>query len=222
MNDDAWGISGPADALRPFAYGQVSLDEWVAQGDGDPGEPWGSFERARQLVRGGRQREAVKVWRQISVTEGLVSRHTLQAWHFLREAGDQPPADRAKLVLGAVAEMPVQGAHDLLTAYRDGTGRYLNYAGKAVVWEDRSVAPIQSAISDWLARAQVIASAVGPWDQPALPPLPPGHARLMTLTPSGPHFGQGPAADLAADPVAGPFLTAATGLMQLVVSRAIA
>jgi hypothetical protein len=94
--------------------------------------------------------------------------------------------------------------------------------GKAVVWEDRSVAPIQSAISDWLARAQVIANAIGPWDQPALPPLPPGQARLMMLTPSGPHFGQGPMADILAGPVAGPFITAAAGLLRLVVSRTMA
>ena len=50
-------------------------------------------------------------------------------------------------MLGAAAELPVNGAHDLLAAYRDGSARYLNYSGKAVVWEDRSVAPIQAAIS---------------------------------------------------------------------------
>ncbi|HTW04200.1 MAG TPA: hypothetical protein VMF87_28140 [Streptosporangiaceae bacterium] len=73
----------------------------------------------------------------------------------------------------------MHGGHDLLAAYRDGTARYLNYTGKAVVWEDHSVAPIQAAISDWLAKAQVITNVIGPWDQPALPPLPPGQARLM-------------------------------------------
>jgi hypothetical protein len=216
------GAAGPARTVRQFVYGDAPLDEWVAQGDGDPGEPWDSFARARQLAHSGQQQEAVKIWRQIAATEGLESRQVLQAWHFLREAGEQPPADRAKLVLGAVAEMPVSGGHDLLAAYRDGTARYLNYSGKAVVWEDRSVAPIQSAINDWLAKAQVIVNAIGPWNQPALPPLPPGHARLMMLTPSGPHFGQGPVADLSADQAARSFITAATGLMQLVVGRAMA
>ena len=33
--------------------------------------------------------------------------------------GLPPPPDGAKLVLGAVAEMPVNGAHDLLAAYRE-------------------------------------------------------------------------------------------------------
>ncbi|HEX9515707.1 MAG TPA: hypothetical protein VF940_05970 [Streptosporangiaceae bacterium] len=43
---------------------------------------------------------------------------------------------------------------------------------------------------------------------------------MMVLTPSGAHFGQGPAAALSADLVAGPFLTAAASLIQLIVSRA--
>lgn len=222
MNDRPQGASVPAEIFRQFVYGDVRLDEWAAQTDGDPGEPWNSFERARQLAQGGQQQEAIRIWRRIAVTEGLESRQVLQAWHFLREVGDQPPADRAKLVLGAVAEMPAPGGHDLLAAYRDGSARYLNYSGKAVVWEDRSVASIQSAISDWLAIAQVIVEVIGPWDQPARPPLPRGHARLMMLTPSGPHFGQGPVAALSGDRVARSFITAATSLMQLVIGRAMA
>jgi hypothetical protein len=166
--------SGPADVLRQFVYGDASAEEWLAHAAGVSGEPWASFERAQQLVQAGRVGEAATIWRQIAATEGLESRHVLQAWHFLRQAGFAPPPDGAKLVLGAVAELPVNGAHDVLAAYRDGTARYLNYSGKAVVWEDRSAAPIQAAISDWLARAQTIADVIGPWDQPALPPVPPG------------------------------------------------
>jgi hypothetical protein len=216
------GTADPSRTLRQFVYGDAPVDEWVAQVDGDPGEPWNSFERARRLIHSGQQQEAIKIWRQIAVSEGLESRQVLQAWHFLRLTGEQPPAGRAKLVLGAVIEMPVHGGHDLLAAYQDGTGRYLNYSGRAVVWEDRSVAPIQSAITDWLAKAQVIVNAIGPWDQPALPPLLPEHARLLMLTPSGPHFGQGPVADLSADQAARSFITAATRLMQLVIGRATA
>ena len=76
----------------------------------------------------------------------------------------------------------------------------------------------------WLSRvrgfAQAIADVTGTWDQPALPPVPVGHARVMVLTPGGPHFGQGPAAALLADPMAGRFLAAATSLLQLIVARA--
>jgi len=214
--------ASPADTLRQFVYGDAPAEEWLAQGAGVPGEPWAAFERAQQLVRANQVDDAAAIWRQIAATEGLESRHALQAWHFLRQAGFAPPADRAKLMLGAVAEMPVNGAHDLLAAYRDGTARYLNYSGKAVVWEDRSVTPIQAAINDWLASAQAIANATSPWDQSALPPVPAGHARVMVLTPGGSHFGQGPAAALLADPMAGPFLTAAASLLQLIVTRATA
>jgi hypothetical protein len=213
-----------ADVLRQFVYGNVSVEEWVAQrvalGAGNPGEPWTSFERARRLFRASKLPEAVRIWRQIALTDELESRQVLQAWQFLRQAGEQPPANRAKLALGVVAEVPVHGAHDLLTAYRDGSARYLNFAGGAVVWEDRSVTGIQSAIENWLAVGQAIAYAIGPWDEPNLPPLPTGHARVMVLTPSGPHFGQGPEATLFADPTAGAFLTAATSLMQLILSHA--
>lgn len=91
-----------------------------------------------------------------------------------------------------------------------------------MVWEDRSDAQIQAAINGWVAAGQAIASVIGPWDQPSLPPVPASNARVMVLTPSGPHFGQGPAAALSADPLAGSFLTAAASLMQLIVSRAMA
>jgi hypothetical protein len=213
---------GAAGAVGQFVYGDAPLDEWVAHGDGALREPWSSFERARQMVHAGQPDEAVKVWRQIASTEGLESRQVLQAWHFLREVGCPPPADRAKFVLGVVAEIPVEGAHDLLAAYRDGSARYLNHSGKAVVWEDRSVSQVQAAIGTWLARGQVIAGATGPWDQPSFPPLLAGHARVMVLTPGGPQFGQGPMAGLSADPVAGPFISAAFSLMQLIISRAMA
>jgi hypothetical protein len=48
-------------------------------------------------------------------------------------------------VLDAVAEIPVNGAHDLLAAYRDRTAGYLHYSGKPLVWEDRCATAIQAA-----------------------------------------------------------------------------
>ena len=142
------------------------------------------------------------------------------ACHFLRQAGQLPPADRARLVLGVAVEMPVRKGHDLLTAYRDGSARYLNYSGKAVIWEDHSDARIQAAITGWLTAGQVIADAIGVWDQPALPPLQAGHARLMMLTPGGHRFGQAPVAALSQTPRPARSSTAATSVLQLITSRA--
>lgn len=210
----------PSGGLRQIVFGDAAAEVWAAQGAGHPGEPWISFECARQLVQAGRQDEAVTIWQQIAVTEGLESRHTLQAWHFLRQAGQPPPAGRARLVLGAAAEMPARKGHDLLVAYRDGSARYLNYSGNVLIWEDRSDADVQAAITTWLAVGQVIADAIGVWDQPSLPAVPAGQARLLMLTPGGHRFGQAPAAALSQDPTAGPFLTAATSVLQLITSRA--
>jgi hypothetical protein len=206
--------------LRQTVFGDASLDVWTARGAGQPGQPWDSFEQAREMAQAGHRDEAVRIWRQIASAGGLESRHTLQAWHFLRQAGQPPPPDQARLVLGVAAEMPVRKGHDLLAAYRDGTARYLNYSGKAVIWDDHSDSRVQAAITGWLNAGQVIASAIGVWEQPSLPPLPPGDARLMMLTPGGHRIGQAPAAALSQDPKAGPFLAAATKLLQLITSRA--
>jgi hypothetical protein len=118
----------PADAsdvLRETIFGDAPVDRWVAQGADHPGEPWDSFEHARQLVQAGHQDEAVTIWQRIADTEGLESRHTLQAWHFLRQAGHAPPADLASVVFGVTAEIPIQTGHDLLAAYKDGTAATL-------------------------------------------------------------------------------------------------
>jgi len=180
----------------------------------------GSFAQARELAQAGHRDDAVRIWRQIASAEGLESRYTLQASHFLRQAGQPPPPDQARLVLGVAVEMPARKGHDLLVAYRDGTARYLNYSGKAVIWEDHSDTRAQAAITDWLDAGQVVASAIGVWEQPSLPPWPAGDARLMMLTPGGHRFGQAPAAALSQDPQAGPFLAAPTRLLQLITSRA--
>jgi len=211
---------GPAGELRQFAFGDAAVEAWTAHGAGDPGEPWLSFDRARRQVQAGHQDEAAAIWRQIATTDGLESRHTLQAWHFLRQTGQSPPPDRATLVLGTAVEMPVPQGHDLLIAYRDGSARYLNYSGKVLVWEARSDPEVGAAITAWLSAGQVISDAIGVWDRPSLPPVPPGHARLLMLTPGGHRFGQAPAAALSSDPTAGPFIAAATRVLQLITSRA--
>jgi len=212
--------SGAAGVIGQFLYGDAPLDQWVARGAGPVVEPWSSFERARQLFHKGRQDEAVRIWRQTAATSGLESRQTLQAWHFLRQAGEEPGADTARTVLGAVAEMPVGNAHDILAAYSDGTARYLNYSGKALIWEAPSDAGVSAAISDWLSSGQVIAASIGTWDQPSLPPVPAGHMRLAVLTPGGVRFGQGPADVMQREPIAGAFLIAATRLLQLLTELA--
>jgi hypothetical protein len=208
-----------ADTLRPVIYGNVPLEEWGTEPDaGD--EPWASFYMARSLFHQGDTEEAVEIWHEIAATNGLEARSVLQAWHFLRLSGHLPPPEVAKQALGVVAEVPVSGAHDLLAAYQDGSARYLNHAGGATIVEDGSLPGSEEAIEAWLAVGQALANAIGPWDKPNFPPLPPGQLRVMVLTPSGPHFGQGPYEALAADERVQAFMNAASALLQVIVEAA--
>lgn len=208
---------GATDPLRRFLYGQESLDDWTEEGAGRFEEPWPSFKQAQLLVREGNTGQAVEIWRRIGLTTGLSSRHALQAWHFIRQAGSKPPAELASTVLATAAEVPMHGSHDLLVAYQDGTASYVNYSGRAMAWDDDSAEHVRAAISRWLAVAQRIANVIGDWDEPSLPLLPAGHARVLALTTSGPRFGQGPEEALSADPMASAFLGAANGVLQLII-----
>ena len=69
-------------------------------------------------------------------------------------------------------------------------------------------------------KGHILVSRIGPWTEPKLPLLGQGDARLMVLTPSGPHFGQGPFSALGSDPLARPILDAACQLLNRVLSVA--
>jgi len=206
----------PADSLRPLLYGNVPIDEWGPDDSRATGEPWASFAQARSQYRDGHTDEAIALWQRIAASPDNESRSTLEAWHFLRQAGVAPPADQAKVVLGVIAEMPMESGHDVLAAYRDGSVRYLNFSGKVAVVEPPAPADVSDAVAAWFAVAEPIVAGIGPWEEPALPALPAGNLRVMMLTPSGPHFGQGPADALGADPMVGRFVAAAVTLLQAV------
>lgn len=205
-----------ADSLRPLLYGDRSVDEWPSSGTVADGEPWASFVRARELKRSGDEHAAVEIWSDIATQRETESRHVLQAWHFLRAAGVTPTPESASYVLAAVAEVSVKPGHDLLVAYRDGGVRYLNKSGKVAIVEPTADLACTEAARAWLAVADELASAVGVWDQPQLPPLPSGDSRIMMLTPEGPRFGQGPDSLLRADGAAAAFLSAATNVLLAV------
>jgi hypothetical protein len=122
-------------------------------------------------------------------------------------------------ILGVIIEMPVNEGHDLLAAYEDGSARYLNYSGKALVYEAQ-VPEVQVAISNWITVAGSLVKAIGPWTDPELPALPPGHLRVLMLTPGGPSFGQGPAEAISSDALARGFIDAATTTLQAILRQA--
>lgn len=207
-----------AGALEPLLLGEVPIDQWPAEPTPEQGEPWTSFVRARQALAAGRRDEAVAIWREIAEAPGLESRNTLQAWTYLRGAGVVPDLATGKVALGVVVVVSMGRGHDTLAGYRDGTVRYLNHAGGASIIDSPTPA-MAAANSELTAAGQQLANLIGPWGEPALPPLPASATRLIVLTPSGPHFGQASYEDLHADPMARPVLDSAVRLLQLVVDQ---
>jgi hypothetical protein len=212
--------SDAASLIAPFLFCDLPLETWIAASRDSDAEPWSSLARSADLDRDGHRDEAVALWRQVADSPDVESRQVLQAWHFLREAGVEPPADIAKRVLGMIVEMPVQGGHDTLAGYADGSARYLNFSGKVVIWEQRADPDVSNALNAWLAAGEDLVQKIGVWDLPTLPDLSPGHARVLMLTPSGPHFGQGPAGALLGDPLARNVIEAAVAVMQLLMTKA--
>lgn len=206
-------------AIRDTLFGDLPLEAWTASSfEHSLEEPWITFAAARETLAAGRTSEAIDHWRAIAAMPGLESRHPVQAWHFLRAHGVQPPPELAKTLLGIVVEVGMKEGVDLLAAYPDHTARYYNFSGQAIIWEhpDPSLDP---AIHALLAAAEPVLQAIAPWPntRPAAPPA--GQVRINLLTPAGLHFGQGPINVLGSDPFAKPTFDAATALMQQLIAR---
>jgi hypothetical protein len=211
------GAQTAADSLRPTLFGDLDLDGWPPDERIDDVEPWASFQRARAASRDGNAAEAITIWQQIADADDLESRHTLQAWHFLRAAGVVPPGSVTATALAVAAEVAVADGHDLLIAYRDRRVRYLNHSGGVAIVEPPNLPATADAADSWLTVGQRLANVIGVWDRSVLPQLPPGASRVLMLTPGGPRFGQGPDSQLRLDRGAARFLDAATQLLLLVV-----
>lgn len=198
---------------RDLLFGDAPMSEWPSSSPPDDEEPWVSFVKARTLLGSDRQREGMDQLRNVLAMKGLGSRHYLQAWHFLRQAGAEPTTVIAKQVLGVIVEVGLERGTDIVAAYADGTARYENQSGALIVW-DAPGGSLEPAIKQLLAAGQVVADQIGSW-QDARPPAPrPGNIRINMLTPSGLHFGEADFGTLAADPLGGPVVKAALALMQ--------
>ena len=209
--------SEPQVELRDTLFGDLPLDRWVGDGSLSQAFPWSAFAAARADISKGRREAAVRKWIEIVHHPGLEPRHYLQAWHYLRIAGHQPPADISKQVLGVVVEVGLEGGLDLLAAYRDYSARYYNFSGAGVVWEHPNDA-MNDKIDALLEASSRAAARIGPWES-ARPSAPPnGQVRLCFLTPSGVHFGQAQMELMAKDPLGGEVLQRAGDLMQALIA----
>lgn len=199
--------------MRKVAFGDVPLSEWGPR-EGEPiGPPWQAFADASEAIASGDDARAIAVLKEITAVPDLESRHYLEAWCALRGLGYQPSAEVGKVVYGVVIEVGMERGLDLLAAYADRTARYWNHEDAAVIW-DRPSGELDAVITRVLSAASDLVQRIGPWEGPRPEPPPLGYMRLNLLTPGGLHFGQGPFAALASDPIGGPLVAAGTELLR--------
>ncbi|MFT3890290.1 MAG: hypothetical protein QM730_01540 [Anaerolineales bacterium] len=197
--------------IRDTLFGDMPMSAWP-QGEDATGEPWLTFIKARDLLDKKDKSSAVVVLQQITETPGLEPRHYLQAWHFLRQLGVHPPADKAKIVYGVVVEVGMKTGADIVAAYNDCTARYINYSGASVIWEHPNDS-LDIKIKALLDAGQAVANRIGPWEQERPAPPENQNVRLNMLTPSGLHFGYGGLQTLSNEPMGKAILDPAYALM---------
>ncbi|MFO1412712.1 MAG: hypothetical protein U1F10_02130 [Burkholderiales bacterium] len=171
---------------------------------GEAPAPW-------QDVLSGTDAAAVRVLADDATQE---SRVRALAFGWLRAHG---VAVSAKVLLGVVVEVPLDGGLDTLAAYADGSVRYINQSGAMSIF-DAPMPALAPQVDAVLRAAQAIVARIGPTDGPRLPPPAAGNLRLSFLVSDGLYFGEGPADALMGDALAGPLVNAATGLLQAVVA----
>jgi hypothetical protein len=202
----------PNEALRETFFGDLPLAAWAGSG---AGEPWARFKLAAARFAKGDRDRALAALGAILKKPDLESRHYLEAWTALRDAGIEPPAHEARKVLGVVIDVPVEGGFDTLAAYADWHARYLNHSGAGIVWDARDTR-MDTLIKQLLVAGQALANQIGPWSG-ARPSLVSGRTRISLLAPCGLLFGEGPFQAFMQDPHAAPILTAGTSLMRALV-----
>ena len=211
--------------MRRLLYGDLPVEAWPPDDGGSSGEgwdvPWSSFVRARAHLRAGDQDLAVREWSQVAnPIFGHEPRHVLQAWHLLRSVGIAPDASIADEVLGVVAEVALDGGHDVLAAYADGSVRFLHHQGGGSIFEPPAPEAVATAAAAWLAVATEDAAQVAPWPGDGSHPAPPGESRFVLLTRGGHRAVAGDDAAMAASSVASQLLGAGAALLQAVVAVA--
>lgn len=209
----------PQFTARDFLFGDMPFSEWPNTSSKQQGhEPWRSFVKAREQRDAGNTTASITTLRQILSMPQLESRHYIQAWHFLREMGVSPADNEAKQLYGVVVEVSMKNGLDMVAAYSDGTARYFNYTGAAIIWErpDNSLDP---KIKTLLERGQQVLNEIGPWEGQRPPEPQQDQVRINLLAPAGLHFGQGSFEQLEHDNMGGPMIGAATQLMQALIAR---
>ncbi len=142
------------------------------------------------------------------------SRVRLLAAHRLKGFSSAQPKPE---LLGVVVEVAMEEGLDVVAAYSDGSARYLNHSGSAIVWESPNTESNQ-LIENILRHSTTVVKQIGPWDGERMAPPSAGMVRLNFLVSGQLYFGQGPMDVFFSDPMAGPVLNATLQLMQFLTS----
>jgi hypothetical protein len=208
----------PIVAIRDTLFGDMPISQWAKDLNATE-EPWASFAQARKCLEAGDQASAISVLQTITEMPVLEPRHYLQAWHFLRQMGVNPPADKAKLVYGVIVETGYPLGIELLAVYANFTIRYFPYNGGGYIWErpDRS---LDDEVQALFRGAQAVANQIGPWEGERPGPPQTHHMRLNMLTPIGNHFGYGEIQTLNSEAMGKAILDPARQLIAKLTSKA--
>jgi hypothetical protein len=217
MTNESLGSSVSLD-IREVLFGDELLDKVVSRLDETTEKPWSCFAGAVQKLTAGDTQGAVAELRTVLQTNGLEARLYLQAWHSLRSLEVFPSPEEARVVQGMVVEVGLEQGLDIVAAYVDGSARYFNFSGAAIIW-DIPDAEIDSLIHELLSVGQGIVDVTEPWDgpKPLAPPV--GMVRINMLTFGGLHFSQGPFSTLSRDALGGLALRGAFDLMRALIEK---
>jgi hypothetical protein len=205
--------------IREVLFGDEPLEKVASYAQGLAGDnPWVCFAAASQRLAAGDSPGAIAALKKILPMRGLEVRLYLQAWHSLRALGQFPLVDEAREIQGVVVEVALDRGLDIIAAYVDGSARYFNYSGAAIVWDIHD-AEIDRLVTELLTVGQSLVEVSEPWDgpRPSAPPI--GMVRINALTFEGLYFGQGSFQTVSQDGLGGLALRGAFDLMQALVAK---
>jgi len=190
----------PRNPVKDTLFGNRPLDQWPPAGGEIKAFPLSSFVEARNHLHAGQVPEAIACWQSIVATPSLEALHYMQAWHFLRQNGVQPPEEESKIIYGVIGE---QGATGMLTAvFVDGQARVYSDQGQSIVWNhpDASLDPLIESIL--VAATALVHKIKG--NDPILNVANSSINTLTLLTPSGNYVKTGAPGSLEAMPLIKP------------------
>jgi hypothetical protein len=150
--------------------------------------PWNKFIEAREHLAASRPSQAAACWREVVSFPDLESRHYVQAWHFLRQIGVNPPPDQAKRILGVIGENGPSGV--LVAAYEDRQARVYSDKGQGIAWLHPDTS-LDSLIDSVLRESATLIRSTRTWHQ-TRPMVTVSNINIISfLTPSGLHLTLG-------------------------------